>query len=318
MSSFFQGTKGESNKGAQQPAEASPGKDAPRSLWSGIVGEADSFSGVHAVSSPDVQGQTTSIRSGALTVAVVLTLTAMTLSILFPLVPWSVKLLFMAVVFLSLRYWGGILILALVQFDLMSREGRMMSVMSGADGFLFAFCIASVLMFVARQRDVLNEVSRSDFRTLLRRMFVDDSGSRTPARGEHDAESLSFDVTLRLLGSAVRGLLVLLLCATIARYSLAAVPRGRAFSLQIREFIVDNPELTGVSLLVVGVLATVLVLTEIGWRQMTSSQGRVYLRSALLKQMYVDLRMVTIRRLRLRQKRHAPANGEKNTSGNTK
>ncbi|MBL8813230.1 MAG: hypothetical protein JNM43_23885 [Planctomycetaceae bacterium] len=318
MSSFFERPKSEGNAGAREGTETSPRRGGPRSLWSGIVGDVDSSSGIHAFSTPDVQGQTTDIRSGTLTIIAVLALTAMTLSILFPLVPWSVKLLFMAVVFLSLRYWGGILVLALVQFDLMSREGRMMNVMSGADGFLFAFCIGSVLMFVARQRDVLNEVSRSDFRTLLRRMFADDSRTTTPSGPERDQEAKSIDTTMRLLGSAVRGLLVILLCATIARYSLAVVPRGRAFSLQIRDFIVDNPELTGVSLLVVGVMATVLVLTEIGWRQMTASQGRVYLRSALLKQMYVDLRMVTMRRLRLRQKRHGPAGGENNTSGSTK
>ncbi|MFO0977656.1 MAG: hypothetical protein U0996_14740 [Planctomycetaceae bacterium] len=297
----------EASASASSPTPANPGSEKSRSSWELLRGTDRTADGVSMVTSPDVQGQTTDVRSGALTVVAVLVITAMTLSVLFPLVPWSVKLVVMAVVFLSLRYWGGILVLAFVQLDLMSREGRIMNVLSGPDGFLLAFCIAAVLMFIARQRDLLNEVTRSDFRTLLRRLFTDDPRTQTAPPPGVDSESGSFDGTLRVLASALRGLLLLLLCATMARYALAVMPRGRVFSLRIRDFIVENPELTGVSLLLVGLIAMVLVLTEIGWRQMTASQGRMYLRAALLKQMYRDLRMVTMRRLRMRQKRHGPA-----------
>jgi hypothetical protein len=289
--------------------EAGPGVASVRStLWRNLLGEQRVSADSEPPASPDGQGQLSNVQSGFLSLGAVLVISGMLLSLLFPHVPWTVRLLAAAVIFLSLRHWGGILVLVAVQLDLLAREGRLMNHLAGPSGLLYAFCVVAVLMFIARHRDALQEISRKDVRKLIRGYFSGSPEQKSVAGRETETDPI--DGFLRVLASALRGLLLLLACATIARFVLDRVPRGRAFSLQLRDFVVANPELTGVSLLLVGVIATVLVLTEIGWRQMTAAQGRVYLRSALLKQMYRDLRMVTIQRIRLRQKTHGRASVE--------
>lgn len=283
------------------------------SLWRNLLGDPQATTPSDPPTSPDGQGQSTDAQSGVVSLGSVLVISGMLLSMLFPHIPWTVRLLAVAVIFLSLRHWAGILVLVTVQLDLLAREGRMMAPLAGPSGLLYAFCVAAVLMFIARQRDALQEISRKDIRKLIRGWMVGDPRPKAGASPEADADPV--DGFLRMFASALRGLLLLLICATLARSVLDRLPRGRAFSLQLRDFIVDNPELTGVSLLLVGVIATVLVLTEIGWRQMTAAQGRVYLRSALLKQMYRDLRMITMHRIRLRQKKHGRGTAESDAKG---
>lgn len=282
-------------------------------LWGSFRGDRSAKTDREPPSTPDDQGQQSDVQSGFVSLGSVLVISGMLLSLLFPQIPWTVRLLAVAVIFLSLRHWGGILVLVAVQLDLLAREGRSLTPLVGPVGLLYAFWVAAVLMLTARQRDSLQEISRKDIRKLLGSWIAGDSGRKAVAKSEASGDPV--DGLLRLLASALRGLMLLLVCATIARYVLDRLPRGRAFSLRLRDFIVDNPELTGVSLLLVGIIATVLVLTEIGWRQMTASQGRVYLRSALLKQMYRDLRMITVQRISVRQKKHGRTAGETDTKG---
>lgn len=299
--------KGPSEETASELVNAKPG------MWQNQPGDQRASADSEPPVSPDGQGQLSNVQSGFISLGAVLVISGMLLSMLFPHIPWTVRLLAVAVIFLSLRHWGGILVLVAVQLDLLAREGRLINPLAGPSGLLYAFCVAAVLMFIARHREALQEISRRDIRKLIGGL-VSGSPEQKSVAGK-EAETDPVDGFLRMLASALRGLLLLLACATAARFVLDRVPRGRAFSLQLRDFIVANPELTGVSLLLVGVIATVLVLTEIGWRQMTAAQGRVYLRSALLKQMYRDLRMVTIQRIRLRQKTHGRASADGKKTG---
>ena len=66
-------------------------------------------------------------------------------------------------------------------------------------------------------------------------------------------------------------------------------------------------------LLLVAVTAAAVVACEVGWRQLTSSQAQMFLRSVMLKLHYADLRMVVRRQLRLKkrsQQRRVPRTPE--------
>lgn len=303
---------GRENKVKRPPEEAASRPIAALSgLWKNLPGDHGAKGESEPAVSPDGQGQVTNVQSGIVSLGSVLAISGMLLSLLFPHIPWTFRLLAAAAIFLSLRHWAGILVLVAVQVDLLAREGRLMNPLAGPSGLLYAFCVAAVLMFIARQREALQEISRKDIRRMIRVLISGNPEQKSLPDAETTQDPV--DGFLQMFASALRGLLLLLICATVARFLLGRLPRGRAFSVQLRDFVVANPELTGVSLLLVGIIATVLVLTEIGWRQMTAAQGRVYLRSALLKQMYRDLRMVIIQRIRLRQKTHgrASADGQK-------
>ena len=77
------------------------------------------------------------------------------LVLLLPEVPLLARVVLIAGVLMTLRRWGGVVVLLLVQGDLFLREGRQIPPLRGADGLVLAFVAVAVLMFVSRQRLLL-------------------------------------------------------------------------------------------------------------------------------------------------------------------
>ncbi len=244
--------------------------------------------------------------------------------LLFPELPMAARLVLIAGVLLTLRRWGAVMILLLVQVDLFLREGRVFSTLGGSDGLILAFITVAVVMFVSRQRLLLMHLAGMSFRNLIRRWTGRPEASRsatvtssrlnsaddqTDPAETNPADALIQNVNasamsiLPLIPAALRSLAILLCCVTAARYLLTRIPSNFELTGQIRDLVNEDPTLSSAALLLMFLLAVWVVIGEINWRQLTPEQARVYLRSELLRETYPDVRMFVIRRIRRRQKR---------------
>jgi hypothetical protein len=214
--------------------------------------------------------------------------------------PWSIRLLLIALVFLTLKRWAGVLVLMLVQGDLLLREGRSMPPMSPLPGLLFAATVIGVLMFVARSRRRLLEAAHGSVIPQIKALFR--GGEAEEAAAEH-----SGTVAVRLLASMIRGIVMIVGSVTLACVILAQLPRNQEFTGTLREFVNLDPSMAAAAVLLVSLIAMWVVVSEISWRQMTKPQARMYLRSSFVRAHYRDLRMIVRRRLKQRQKRLAEA-----------
>ncbi len=246
------------------------------------------------------------------------------LLLLFPELPMAARLVLIAGVLLTLRRWGAVMILLLVQVDLFLREGRVFSTLGGTDGLILAFISVAVVMFVCRQRLLLMHLAGLSFRDFIRRWTGRQEASRSAAgtssrlnsaddqtnpAATNPADALIQNVKasamsiLPLIPAALRSLAILLCCVTAARYLLTRIPSNFELTGQIRDLVNEDPTLSSAALLLMFLLAVWVVIGEINWRQLTPEQARVYLRSELLRETYPDVRMFVIRRIRRRQKR---------------
>ena len=222
------------------------------------------------------------------------------LMLMAPELSWSIKLFMIALVLLSLKHWGGFLMLLLIQADLFLREGGQFAGLRGAWGIVFVFVVVSVLMFVARHRHLLSQLAGGSVLTLLKDIF------KPPSR-ESDlaSEPPESPLLVSMVSSALRGVTLLLCCTLTARFLLGLLPNSREFQGDLRELTDIDPTMSAGVTLVVSVVAAWLVVSEIAWRRLTPAQCRVLLRSVFLKIHYRDLRMIVLRRLKQRIQRAA-------------
>lgn len=218
------------------------------------------------------------------------------LMLLAPEAPWSIRLLIIALVMLTLKRWGGVLVLMLVQGDLVLREGRDMAILNGSGGVLFVLVVMAVLMFVARQRELLQQIARNSLVQIAREFL---NTGETPAESP---KAVGIPAA-RIFSSALRGITLLFGCVVVARVMLGKLPTNRAVTSGLRDYIDIDPGLTAGALLIVCLFAVWIAVSEVSWRQMTAAQARMYLRSAFLKSHYADLRMIVRRRLKVRHQR---------------
>jgi hypothetical protein len=224
------------------------------------------------------------------------------LLVLAPEGPWSIRLLLIALVFVTLKRWAGVLVLMMVQGDLLLREGRSISPMNPFEAVLFVTVVIGVLMFVARSRRRLLEAARGSMIPQLTAML---SGPESEVNVS-PPESAGV-VAGRLLAAATRGLLMIVGCITLARVILARLPKNRDLNGTLRQVVNLDPSMAAGAILIVSLIAVWAVVSEISWRQMTDAQARMYLRSSFVRAHYRDLRMIVMRRLKQRQKRMAEA-----------
>ena len=264
---------------------------------------------------PLLNGLVIQILTIALTAGIVMTLFSSE-------VMWSVLLLILAAVILSIRHWGGLLLLIVVQADLFISEDRYGMKMPLMDAMLYSFGILSAVMFLSRQRHILQDFSeRPLFRLLTRRGLADspeqpgverewpaaEPHTQHPGPGEGFAGGY-FEVSegrLRRLRSALRGLSLLAICTLAATLLIASAPRGAALAQDLRDAADTDPGMRTASLLLTTIVAILLVVGELTWRQMTPAQANIFQRSQLLQILFSDLRLIVKQRIRVRQNRFA-------------
>jgi hypothetical protein len=227
---------------------------------------------------------------------------------LFPMLPLSTRLMLLALVLLSLRLWGGLMLLVAGLLDLLIREFPRAGRFETADAVTWTLLLSAVVMFGFRQRRDLQQLSSRSIRSIFRDVFGAAVESVSGSEGDFDEspEAAPAGLADRLLGSgvqAIRGLLLLLACTLTAALLLEWLPRGATLSRAVREFAAEDPELSGVALLATIVAGALLLAGELSWRLLTPAQARMYLRSLRLQFFFPDLSMLSRGRQRERLRR---------------
>lgn len=227
---------------------------------------------------------------------------------LFPMLPLSTRLMLLALVLLSLRLWGGLMLLVAGLVDLLIRDFPRAGRFETADAVTWTFLLSAVVMFGFCQRRGLQQLSSRSIRSIFRDVFGAAVESVSGNEGGFDelTEAAPPGLADRLLSSgvqAIRSLLVLLACTVASALLLEWLPRGAALTRAVREFAAEDPELTGVALLATIVAGALLLVGELSWRLLTPAQGRMYLRSMRLKLFFADLSMLSRGRQRERLRR---------------
>ncbi|HQX52697.1 MAG TPA: hypothetical protein PLY87_08655 [Planctomycetaceae bacterium] len=237
----------------------------------------------------------TSQFGGLLILSVIAAATGL-LVLLAPNLPWSIRLLLIAIVLLTLRFWGAFAVLIAVQLDLLLREPPRSSTFQGPVGMLTVFLIIALLMFINRNRELLKRAASRPLSVIWARIVAAVKGEPTfePARAIREIP--------RMLGGLIRGGAILTSCVFGSRILLNMLPGRRTLSKDLQQWFLEDASVARSSLLLVLVAAAWIVCNEISWRQLTHDQARLYLRSVFLVIHHADLRMVVRRGIKLRSR----------------
>lgn len=233
----------------------------------------------------------------------VLAVVAALVMMLAPETPWSLRLMVTALVLLTIRRWGGVLVLILVQADLLLREGRAFRALTGASGVIWVFTVLIVLMLAARNRQLLVRFAGESAIHLTKRLLQPQDLDLS----DDPPQKKKLHLMTRICISAAYGLILLLSCVLVSRALLNLIPSNRQLTATLREYLSFDATQSGAVFILVLVVTVWLVASEMHWRQLTVSQAGMYLRSDVILSLYRDLRMIVVRRLRERQKRFATA-----------
>jgi len=206
------------------------------------------------------------------------------------------RIFMIAIVLLSLRFWGGVLVLVAVQADLFFREPKRGDAFSGLVGLLTVFLILCLLMFINRNRNLLQRAAKRPISAFFATIGAVFRGEMTFDSGKAVREIPG------MIGAAIRGGAILMGVIFVSRILLSTLPTPQTFNQNLREWITNEAFIPGCSLLLGSIVALWIVCNEIAWRQMTRDQARIYLRSVLLLSHHADFRMIVRGRLKSRRK----------------
>jgi len=208
-------------------------------------------------------------------------------------------LILLAITFLTIKRWTGAFLMVLCQTMLLLLEPQASHQQVFKHGLVWLALPVFLIMAVSR------------FRTLQERNPQTLRGVFAPVASF--ATNVAVPTSLvQNFGSAVVQLLrtglLITGCSISAWIIMKMVPIGDAdigFST-LREFRLKASGyrllILGLSIFVVYVL-TWIAVTEISWRKLSPSQASIFLRSVFIKYYHRDLRMITLKRLKIRRKR---------------
>ena len=231
----------------------------------------------------------------ALTIGSVIASAAALLFLVGPDIGLPLRIFMIAIVLLSLRFLGGVLVLLAVQADLFFREPKRGDAFSGSIGLLTVFLILSLLMFINRNRHLVQRAAKRPISAFFAAIAAVFSGEVAFDSGKAVRE------IPRMIGAAIRGVAILIGTVLVSRILLSTLPTPQTFNQNLREWITNDKFITACSLLLGSIVAIGIVCSEIAWRQMTREQARIYLRSVLLLSHHADLRMIVRGRVKSRR-----------------
>lgn len=245
----------------------------------------------------DLNQPAMSLPTGLILQFLAMSLVTLLLLSLAPDLPLSLRLLFVAVILLTLKRLGGLAILVTMQADLALREGRSVVSMGGFSGLLLVIVVLGIVMLVFRQRLLLRRLSATSVAEMTRTMLT--GSAESDERFATGSQSGPKHMTASVMSAVAQ----LLMCVIAARLLLYLLPRNRQLSGHLRNWISADPALESGAWILWTILVAGLILMEWSWRRLTPPQARMYLRSVFLKQHFRDLGMVVVRRIRDRRKR---------------
>jgi len=233
---------------------------------------------------------------GGLLIVSVIASAAGILFLLAPDMGWPLRIFLTAIILLTLKYWGSVMVLVAVQADLFFREPPRSAALQGATGLFTVFMIVALLMFINRNRELLKHAASRPLSAILSLIVSVFRGKIAFDSGKAVRE------ILQMLGATVRAIALLVGCVFVSRILLGTLPNRRTLNEDLQGWMLDETPVLQCSLLLTGVIAVWVVCHEISWRQLTRDQARLYLRSVFLTIHHADLRMIVRGRLRQRLK----------------
>ena len=262
---------------------------------------------------------------GLLVQLLAMSTTALLIFSLVPQLHASIRLLIAALVLLTLRHVGGLLVLLCLLLHLLLTEPQVRGRLAAENSLAFCLACLVFLMFLWRQRPLLQEAGGRSLGAGLRTLSGDGPDSVTSEldgrAAEQGADSTEVEqVRLRDLlqaefwsanaerllqwqTAAIRGVLLLLVAVAAGCVTVALLPRGRGLTTQFREMVQAEPEMQSAALLITVLVAVMVVATELIRRHMTADEARQLTRSQQLELWYDDLWQIVRRRITARQKR---------------
>lgn len=231
---------------------------------------------------------------------------------LFPILPLSTRMMLMALCIISLRLWGGLMLLVAGCLDLYIRENSSNSGFQATDAVTWVLLIAGVAVLGYRQRPCLQRLSNRSIRSVIRDLLgnaapMENTGTVPAAEFDEPVlRSQETDFVEKLLEVSMHGMrsmLVLLAIIISSALMLDFVPRGSRLARGIRGITESDPELSGIVVLAVLVIAGLLISGELAWRQLTPAQARTYLRTLRLTLLFDEQKHLARQKLKERLRR---------------
>jgi hypothetical protein len=267
---------------------------------------------------------TVQLLRGLLVQLLAMSTTALLIFSLVPQLHASIRLLIAALVLLTLRHVGGLLVLLCLLLHLLLTEPQVRGRLAAENSLAFCLGCLVFLMFLWRQRPLLQEAGGRSLGAGLRTL----SGGDGVARQDGESGMQSVDASdrppvhlrdllsaefwsanaerlLQWQTAAIRGVLLLLVAAVTGCITVAVLPRGRGLTGQFREAIQAEPEMQSAALLITVVIAVIVVVAELSRRRMSGAEARQLARSQQLELWYDDLWQIVKRRMAARRKRFA-------------
>jgi len=220
----------------------------------------------------------------------------------------SLRLIFLALLVLTLKRWTAAVLLGVIQVYLLFLEPATSGPIAAIGGFLWVMLTVLLVLVVSRYRTLQDRPHAAGL-DAVRRLF-----SLGLQRTHAEADGELFNL-LAVVKHLLFGVLTIAVAATIAAVLLNAVPLDPKPEIRlytIREFslVPSGYRLIRLLLLLFAVfLVAWLVVNELVWRTLSKRQASVYLRSTFLGWIHRDLRMVILKRMKIRRAkaRNVPA-----------
>lgn len=215
------------------------------------------------------------------------------------------RLIFLALLVLTLKRWTGAAMLGLIQLHLLLMEPPARDLQEIGGGLLWVALTMVLLMIVSRYR-TLQERDHASSITAFGGLLSSSGSGRPPTpESDDDAPEQIWYNLKHLLQQCLRGLLLIVACAVLAALVIHLVPQ-ESVSLTIREFRL-KPSGYRLIRLALGLFAAWLVawiiVNELVWRSLSSAQAGMYLRSTVIQWLHRDLRMIILKRMKVRQQK---------------
>lgn len=214
----------------------------------------------------------------------------------------SLKMIFTAILLLSLKRWTGAVLFAFVLLDLLVREPRRNQLAEPGDAVLFVVAVLTLLMLTSRFRTLRQADGRSIFHLLQKVLSVAD---RSPIIEQNRPPVMQTDP--QAIGQTLISLVLSVCCLVILTCTAVLILNPLSAMRNLRYWVDRLPDgsltLWPGPLFLVIVVSVIVLLSELSWRQQTQQQSRLYLRALFVNLNFRDLRMIVRRQQKERRRR---------------
>lgn len=210
-------------------------------------------------------------------------------------VPGFIRLGIVALVLVGMLKSQGWLVLFALQVSLLSREPGRSDMSLGLIPWLFSLTTICIVAYAYLGTTFRNRISKWVVMQALFACGLDDQTQPNTTEAQASSPNWLPFIAVQLVMWMV---LIFVSMLALLRLPISSTVRSEWLRSAIENDFIIWP---GATLLVITLLL-VIVFREVGWRQMTNAQARLYLRSSLVLDHYRDLRMIVMRQIKKNRK----------------